>query len=108
MIEAAHDCLHEQVDATRRSEGRLAAQSALLETTLEHMNQGLMMVDASGTVAVCNLRAVEILELPPEMLSAQPNLQDVVEFQISQGEFVGLPENALDLAAMSSDHAMYE
>jgi diguanylate cyclase (GGDEF)-like protein/PAS domain S-box-containing protein len=108
MIEAAHDRVNEQVDATRRSEARLAAQSALLETTLEHMNQGLMMIDASGIVAVCNRRAVEILGLPPAMMLAQPHLDEVVEFQDLQGEFTELSERRLDLPAMGSDHAMYE
>ncbi len=48
----------------RAREGLLAEQSRLLRVTLEHMDQGLLMLAADGSVPVCNRRAVELLRLP--------------------------------------------
>jgi diguanylate cyclase (GGDEF)-like protein len=108
IIEISQRRIQEQVDAARRSEARLAEQSALLETTLDHMNQGLMMVDAAGVVAVCNRRAMEILELPPALMAAHPPIADVVEYQTRNGEFVGWTDNRLDPAVRFTHHSHYE
>jgi diguanylate cyclase (GGDEF)-like protein len=108
IIEKSQISIREQVDAVRQSEAHLAAQSALLETTLEHMNQGLMMVDASGIVAVCNRRAIEILELPPAMMADHPPLSDVIELQKRRGEFIGWTDNRLDPAVQFTDRSVYE
>jgi diguanylate cyclase (GGDEF)-like protein len=108
IIEKSQISIHEQVDAVCRSEARLAAQSALLATTLEHMNQGLMMVDASGIVAICNRRATEILELPPEMMADHPSIYDVIELQKQRGEFDGWSDNRLERAALFTDRSVYE
>lgn len=98
-IEAARERLQEQADALeragaalRRSEARLAEKSALLETTLEHMDQGLMMVDAAGIVAVCNRRVVELLDLPPALMAARPAFTSVLEHQWSTDEFSATDE----------------
>jgi diguanylate cyclase (GGDEF)-like protein len=107
-VEASQDHIRNQVATVLESEAHLAVQSALLETTLEHMNQGLMMIDASGVVAVCNRRVMELLELPAEMMTARPRLSDVIEFQRRRGEFDGPPDNEFDFAMAASSHAMYE
>ncbi len=92
----------------RTNETRLAEQSAMLETTLEYMNQGLIMADASGVVAVCNRRAIELLELPAQMMAARPRIAEVVEFQKRQGEFPNVPEKDLATDNVFSDQLMYE
>jgi diguanylate cyclase (GGDEF)-like protein len=58
-----------------------------LETTLSAMDEGLMMVDAQGIVAVCNARARELLELPEELLRGQPAFTDVLRHQFRTDEF---------------------
>ncbi len=78
-------------DALRQSESRLAKQSEVLETTLEHMNQGLMMITASRVVAVCNKRAMEMLNLPPALMLSQPSFSDVLAYQWRHEEFSGSP-----------------
>ena len=80
--------LSRQITLIQLSEARFAAQSALLETTLEQMNQGVIMADADGIVAVCNRRALEILDLPAEMMAAHPRSADVLEFERQRGEFM--------------------
>ena len=61
--------LQQTADALRKSERRLTEKSQLLETTLEHMDQGIMVVDADRMVPLCNRRAIEIMELPPELMA---------------------------------------
>ena len=71
----------------RASEASHADKSTLLEVTLEHMSQGIMMVDANRRVQVCNHRAVEKLGLPVGLLADRPRLDDVLHWQWRQGEF---------------------
>ena len=108
IIETSQRRIREQVDAVRKSEAHLAEQSGLLETTLEHMNQGLMMVDAAGKVAVCNRRAIEILELPVAMMANHPPIADVIAFQKQHGEFEGWTDNRVDPAVRFTDQSIYE
>jgi len=60
---------------------RLANLTRELETTLETMDQGLMMVDENGIVVQCNSRARRLLELPEDMMAAHPRFADVLEYQ---------------------------
>jgi diguanylate cyclase (GGDEF)-like protein len=73
--------------ALRSSEGMAAEKSYLLETTLNHMDQGLMMIAADDTVAICNRRARELLELPAELMNRQPRWSDVLKYQSDASEF---------------------
>lgn len=72
----------------RRSNKALAENTALLNGTLENVDQGILMVDHSGDVVVCNQRAIDLLGLPSEMMRSVPKFEDVKRWQIEQGEFV--------------------
>src|SRR5262249_2441953 len=52
-----------------------------LQTTLATMDQGLMMIDATGHVAVCNDRALELLDVPRELMASCPAFTDVLKYQ---------------------------
>ncbi len=65
----------------------LAEKSALLNATLENMDQGLMMIDGDGVVQVCNERTMALLDLPPDLMRAKPTFAAVLEHQIESGEF---------------------
>jgi len=56
---------------------RLAASRRVLLVTLEHMNQGILMIDARGRVPVVNRRAVELLDLPPALLAGDGSGNDL-------------------------------
>jgi len=79
------------VVATRlkESEARLAEKTNELEATLEHMDQGILMVDANRRVLVSNRRAAEMLDLPPTFLESHPSIDAVVDYQNRAGEFAG-------------------
>ena len=73
--------------ALQQSEARLDATSHELATTLASMDQGLMMVDAQGIVAVCNARAIDLLDLPADLMAARPPLAELVALQAGDGIF---------------------
>src|SRR5712691_7051461 len=80
----------EQLVEERTAE--LRAVRVLLEATLENINQGVMMVDADRRVPVYNRRAIELLELPSELMVSRPSFDDVLEFLSRRGEFRGIEE----------------
>ena len=78
----------ERVQAELEEARALAAQkSRALAVTLDHMNQGIFMVDADGTVAVMNRHVVQMLDLPEEMLTSRPTHVEVLDFMWKAGEF---------------------
>ena len=86
----------------RESEARLREKSTLLEATLERMNQGIMMISPDLIVEVCNRRAVELLELPPDLMASKPPFAEVLAHQWGKGEFVNTPDNVLDFIRAGS------
>jgi signal transduction histidine kinase/DNA-binding response OmpR family regulator len=86
-LEADARALQQTADALRESEGRFSEKSQLLETTLQHMDQGIMVVDASRIVALCNRRVIEIMELPEELMAANPRFDDVLAYQAREQEY---------------------
>ena len=62
-------------------------QAALLEATLENMYEGLIVVDSDNRIAICNSRALALLDLPVEFIDTRPTSQDVIAYQANSGEF---------------------
>jgi diguanylate cyclase (GGDEF)-like protein len=108
VIAKSRQQIVDYVATIKASETRLATQSALLETTLEHMNQGLIMVDANGFVAIYNRRALEILDLPMSLMEGHPSMADLFEYQRERGEFAENPDGPFDAALMLNNRAAYE
>jgi signal transduction histidine kinase/ActR/RegA family two-component response regulator len=71
----------------KASEARLTEKTVALEVTLENMAQGLMMIAPDRTVPFCNRRAVEMLDLPPEVMSGGCTFDDILAHQWRSGEF---------------------
>ena len=69
----------------RRSEARLKRQSALLQSTLESMAEGLSVFDRSGRLAAWNQRFCELLDLPG--LSLGMSLREILTYQAERGDF---------------------
>ena len=99
----------------RASEARSAQKSELLETTLEHMSQGILMVDANRRIQVCNRQAIEKLGLPAALIATNPAFDDLLRWQLQHGEFSdtgNADEEALRRfvlsGGMSDEPQMYE
>ena len=74
-------------DSLQASEAHARTKSLELEVTLEHMNQGIMMVDADRNVMVMNRRAIDLLGLPEDYLGKRVKLDDVQSHLWARGEF---------------------
>ncbi len=110
-VEASNARLVEQASALRLSEMRQAEQAMALQSTLAHMNQGLIMVDATGTVVVSNRRAADLLDLPPSLLEGRPAFAALVAAQSSAGEFEHVDPAQRDLVesdAVPDHEQVYE
>jgi signal transduction histidine kinase len=91
-LEAKQAAVEDTADALRDSESHLGEKSRLLETTLEHMDQGILMIDADRTVQVCNRRAIEIMDLPGELIALHPQFDDVLAALAQRHEFDGIDD----------------
>jgi len=76
------------LEKLRASEARLNEKSNVLELTLDHIDQGLLMIDGNKRVAVHNRRAAELLDVPNTLLAAHPLFSELVDYQRATGEFV--------------------
>jgi diguanylate cyclase (GGDEF)-like protein len=73
--------------ALAESEARAQRKSEELERTLEHMGQGIIMVDGDGEVVVMNDNAVALLELPGKLARQRNRFDQIVDHMLARGEF---------------------
>jgi signal transduction histidine kinase/DNA-binding response OmpR family regulator len=73
--------------ALQASEARYAEKSHLLEVTLDHISQGILMVDAELRLQVCNRRVTELFDLPPALRLTRPRAEDLMRTLWERGEF---------------------
>lgn len=55
--------------------------------TLDNISQGIIMVDAQRRVPVINRRVMELLGLPAELFARLRSFDDILNWQLDQGEF---------------------
>jgi diguanylate cyclase (GGDEF)-like protein len=80
-LRAQNETLKQLSDDLVASREDLARRTRELEVTLETMDQGLMMIDADGTVVQCNAPARRLLDLPAELMDGKPTFHDVLRYQ---------------------------
>jgi diguanylate cyclase (GGDEF)-like protein len=73
--------LQQLSDDLLSSKSHLASLTAELETTLETMDQGLIMVDGNNVVVQCNTRARYLLGLPDDLVASRPTFMDILRYQ---------------------------
>lgn len=86
-----------------RSEADLAQNAQTLATTLDHISQGIVMMDGDGRVAVCNRQAIAMLDLPPGLLASHPFAETILDYQVAAGEFPDPAKLALYRQSLFSD-----
>jgi diguanylate cyclase (GGDEF)-like protein len=69
------------------SNARVHERSDKLDLILDHINQGIMMVDADDQVVLMNRQMVRLLGLPETMLARRPTFEEIVDYQRTSGEF---------------------
>ena len=89
--------MQDEIDAMRSSEAMRAEQIARLYTTLQHVDQGIMMVDSDGFVVCYNDRLAEVLDLPASLLASRPTFLKLLEYQWTTEEFSRTDEGLKEL-----------
>jgi PAS domain S-box-containing protein len=79
----------------RRQAREIDSKNSLLEVTLHSMDDGLIVLDKSGRIPICNRRARELLGLPDDLMSGRPTGDAVLAYQTAHGEFARMPAAAL-------------
>ncbi|CAO4165027.1 bifunctional diguanylate cyclase/phosphodiesterase [Methylorubrum populi] len=74
-----------------RSEQQLRDAGEVMRTTLEAMDQGLVMVGADRRIRFLNQRARDLLGLPESVLHEGASWAAVRRFQVERGEFRQVP-----------------
>ena len=74
-------------NALRGREALLEERVHALCTTLNHIDQGILMVDDHGVVSVYNQRVVDMLGLPMELLASRPAFTAILQYQWEHQEF---------------------
>jgi signal transduction histidine kinase len=64
----------------------LERQNSLLQSTLEHIGEGLSVFDSQGRLVAWNFRFCELLELPAD-LAVGATLHDILTHQAVRGDF---------------------
>ena len=65
----------------KRGEAEISEKSAILEATLENMNQGIVMLDQDNRIVIWNRKFSEMRMLPEEFLEERPTLENIIRYQ---------------------------
>jgi methyl-accepting chemotaxis protein len=68
---------------------RVRRQNAQFHTAVNHMTQGLCMMDAKTRIILCNERYVQMYGMSPAVVRPGASLRDVIEHRKSVGQFKG-------------------
>jgi diguanylate cyclase (GGDEF)-like protein/PAS domain S-box-containing protein len=97
-------CVCRNITAQRNAEAQAGEKAALLEMTLGHMDQGLVLVDETRRIRLCNDRAIELLGLPSDTATIRPLFQDVRDHQVATDEFARVAPETMELI-LTTDYA---
>jgi PAS domain S-box-containing protein len=75
------------VTDSKRAEEEIAQKSALLETTFESMNQGIIVTDSGPRVLAFNQKYADFIDFPPGFIRPGMPFEKVVRFQAERGDF---------------------
>jgi diguanylate cyclase (GGDEF)-like protein/PAS domain S-box-containing protein len=73
------------VTEARSLDERLQREKDLLQTTLDHMDQGLFVVEPDMSVPVLSRRVTELLALPAEFAETKPSFPELLDYQYETG-----------------------
>jgi signal transduction histidine kinase len=74
------------LDALHRNEAKVAQQSALLQSTLEHMGEGLSVFDREHRLLAWNDRFISLLALPAGV-GLGTRMEDILRLLLRRGDF---------------------
>jgi diguanylate cyclase (GGDEF)-like protein len=66
---------------------RLQRSRQVLSDAVEHIDQGLLLIDERRELPLINRRAIELLSIPPEILAGTPSYDRLLQWQLDTAEF---------------------
>jgi len=75
-----------EITAVKRREQELAEKTALLRATLDNMDQGLLVIDASLGVKIWNDRVLDLLDIPAHLMQVGVAVERIIEFCAGCGD----------------------
>ncbi|HEY4174104.1 MAG TPA: PAS-domain containing protein, partial [Rhodopila sp.] len=79
-------CIVVGIVVVRQRQWLLDSRQAL-SATLENISQGIAMVRADGSIPVLNRQAIQLLDLPPDLLGRRPTFKQIIDWQHANEEF---------------------
>ena len=79
IVEKAHEL--------ERANAQLSTSQAQTNAALGNMSQGLVMLDSSNRLVLCNQRYLEMYRLSPEVVRPGRTLREIVEHRAATGSF---------------------
>ena len=81
-----------------------AEESRMFRAAFEHIEQGILMIDAARRVVLCNSHAIEMMGLPPELMASRPPFDEVLAYLRRSGEFDSSDAGRRDLLRAGTLH----
>lgn len=79
--------VHADVTETKLVSQELERKSNLLQTTLDHMTQGISVFDADLKLVVFNRRFHELLDFPHELGKPGTSFEEIIRYNAERGEY---------------------
>jgi signal transduction histidine kinase len=79
--------LHTEITGVKRREPELAEKTALLSATLDHMEQGLLVLDADRHIKIWNERWLELMDLPRALVDVGRPFGPLMRFAAARGDY---------------------
>ncbi|WP_267360947.1 MULTISPECIES: PAS domain S-box protein [unclassified Methylobacterium] len=109
-VEAIHGIILDTTEHVRAQE-QLREVGEVLGSTLDSMDQGLVVLDADERVRAFNRSAAELLDLPATVLQEGASLANIRDYHAERGDFTEVPADLKrKLAKMGLQHlpAVYD
>ncbi|NJO51792.1 MAG: hypothetical protein HC840_22915 [Leptolyngbyaceae cyanobacterium RM2_2_4] len=100
------DITEVKLDEQRRREQELAEKSMLLQSTLDHLVQGVSVFDKNLQLVAWNDRFLELLDLPDWLVRPGSSFDDHVRYRAARGDFGYESESALALRYEQIRHSV--
>ena len=75
------------VTELKEAQEQLASQKAVLEATLENVDQGISMVDKDLNALAFNTRFLELLEFPTDRFHKGDHFEDFIRYNAERGDY---------------------
>jgi diguanylate cyclase (GGDEF)-like protein len=79
--------LAEKAIELARANAQLTTIQAQTDAALNNMSQGLVMLDSSARVVVCNQRYIEMYGLTPEVIRSGCSLKELLDHRVATGSY---------------------